>query len=120
MPATAILLFKKKKLNFSSRVDQNIHEEYKQHARRLFKILLKHQFGVGNFSAIRRSLAIELSNTNFIMSSIGKLHSSLQNAFVEFLLNVKCDWLPMLDILANCTDISIGIYVPNIVNAYVS
>lgn len=106
--------------NFSSRVEQDLQEELKQHWCKLFKMLLKNQFGVGHFNATKHSLSIELSNNNFIMTALNNLHSSLQSAFIEFLFTMECDWLPMLDILANSEDTVLISCVPNVINAYVS
>lgn len=101
-------------------MEQDLQEEFKQHSCKLFKMLLKNQFGVGNLNAIKHSLSIELSNNNFIMSAINSLHSSLQNAFIEFLFTMECDLLPMLDILADSEEIVLSSYIPIITNAYVS
>lgn len=83
-------------------------------------MLLKNQFGVGNLNAVKQSLSMDLSNTDFIMTSISRIHSSLQNGFIEFLFKMQCDWLPMLKILTTSGDIVISSYIPNIINAYVS
>lgn len=83
-------------------------------------MLLKHQFGVGSLNAVKQSLSKDLSNTDFIMTSISRIHSSLQNEFIEFLFKMQCDWLPMLKILTCSKDTVISSYVPNIIDAYVS
>lgn len=85
--------------------------------RQLFGLLLKHQFGVFNFDAIKRNLSIALADADFVMTAINKLHSSHASAFIEFLSSMKCDWLPILNVLA-CTEDS-GTNASNVLNAMV-
>ncbi|KAJ6637731.1 Huntingtin [Pseudolycoriella hygida] len=102
---------------YCSRLDSDVCDEYKQHTSKLFRMLVKNRFGVGNFQSIKHSLSIALSDADFIINSIKKLHSSYVNAFIEFLFLMNCDWLPILHSIANCEDTVIGVYVPNIFNA---
>ncbi|KAG4067967.1 hypothetical protein HA402_010653 [Bradysia odoriphaga] len=102
-----------------SHTERDIRARYGPHTRKLFRLLLKHQFGVGTFNAIKQKLSIALSDPDFITTSINRLHSSHANAFIQFLCSMKCDWLPILNVLASCEDTTFGTSASNILNAVV-
>lgn len=101
-------------------MEPDVPDQSKHYVRKLLRMLLRNEFGVGNFNDIKRSLSMELSKTNFIITSINKLHSSLQNDFIKFLFAMECDWLPMLNVIVNSEDRVLSNYIPAIINAYVS
>lgn len=109
--------FKLKENRSSSSFDQ---ETWEQHTLKLLSMLLKNRFGVGNFTAIKDHLSFRLSDDNFITTSISKLHSSLLNAFIEFLFTINYDALHMLNILVNSDDTAVTSCQSNVMNAIVS
>lgn len=83
-------------------------------------MLLKVQFGVGNLKSIRNGLSTEFFNTTFIMTSLNKLHSSVQKLFIQFLFVIECNRFRILNILAEWKNPVGNSYIPIIMNAYVS